>query len=145
MLKKEVCDVVCVTLMYMTIFSKIIKGDIPSYKVYENEYVYAMLDINPMQEGHTLVIPKKEVAYLFDMEKGDYERLMEGVQHVACMLKERLQCKRVCVLVEGYQVEHVHVNLIPTWGEHDLDRKFVHVGSKEELESAHLKLLSSHR
>lgn len=125
-----------------TIFSKIINGEISSYKVYEDDSVYAFLDINPMQEGHTLVVPKKEVDYIFDLESEDYLNLMDKSKYIANLLKEKLKCERVCVVVEGYLVPHAHIHLIPTNNADDFDKKFVHVASKEELENVYKKLIS---
>ena len=97
-----------------TLFSKIISGEVPSHKVYEDEQTYAFLDINPRQEGHTLVVPKREVDYLFDLPSEDYAALWEAVERVAIALKAVTHCARVVVLVLGYEVPHAHVHLIPT-------------------------------
>ena len=120
-----------------SIFSKIIAGEIPSYKVYEDEYVYAFLDINPIQKGHTLVVPRKEIDYLFNYDQDTYARIMERVQFVAQLLKEKLVCARVCMIVEGYNVPHAHIHLIPTNKPDDLDKNLAHSATKEELEEAH--------
>lgn len=117
-----------------TIFTKIINGEIPSYKVYEDEVVCAFLDINPMQKGHTLVIPKVETDYLFDLEEKYFDRFMHRVRYVAQVLKAKTNCERVCVVVEGYAVPHAHVHLIPTNHPDDFDKKHIYVASKEELE-----------
>lgn len=118
-----------------TLFSKIIQGEIPSYKVYEDEHVYAFLDINPMQKGHTLVVPKKEVDYLFDLDTEEYLLLMETTKLIAEHLKKTLQCQRVCSIVEGYAVPHAHIHLIPTHGPDDFDKKHIHEATQEELET----------
>lgn len=97
-----------------TIFSKIISGEMPSHKVYEDERTYAFLDINPRQEGHTLVVPRREVDYVFDLPSEDYEALWKAVERVATALKAVTHCARVVVLVVGYEVPHAHVHLIPT-------------------------------
>ena len=97
-----------------TIFSKIISGEVPSHAVYEDERTYAFLDINPRQEGHTLVVPRREVDYLFDLPSEDYEALWAAVERVATALKAVTHCARVVVLVVGYEVPHAHVHLIPT-------------------------------
>lgn len=125
------------TYIHMTLFSKIIRGEIPSYKVYEDEHVFAFLDINPMQKGHTLVVPKVECDYLFDLNDEDYGHLMSSVKKVAEHLAIKLACKRVCIIVEGYAIPHAHIHLIPTNTPDDLDKKHVHVASKEELEAVH--------
>ncbi len=96
-----------------TIFTKIIKGDIPSYKIAEDEMFYAFLDINPFSEGHTLVIPKVEIDYLFDLNDELYQQLMLFSKKIALALNEALDCHRVGVLVQGTEVPHAHVHLIP--------------------------------
>ena len=97
-----------------TIFSKIVRGEIPCHKVWEDERHLAFLDIRPLTPGHTLVIPKQAVDYLFDMEPEAYGALMQAVRTVARLLKERTQCQRVVEIVLGYEVAHAHVHLIPS-------------------------------
>jgi histidine triad (HIT) family protein len=97
-----------------TIFSKIVAGEIPSHRVWEDDEYYAFLDIRPVQPGHTLVIPKREVDYLFDLDEDEYAGLWKAVRTVEAKLKERLGCARVVILVIGWEVPHVHVHLIPT-------------------------------
>ena len=125
-----------------TIFSKIISGEIPSYKIYEDEYVCAFLDINPMQRGHTLVIPKVEVGYIFDLEDDIYVKVMSKAKDIAKILKGKLNCTRVCILVEGYDVPHTHVKLIPTSSPRDFDSANIYQATKEELEEVQKLLLS---
>lgn len=125
----------------MSIFSKIIVGEIPSYTVYEDSDVYAFLDINPMNKGHTLVVPKKEVDYLFDLDEESYTKLMLASRMLAQKLKEKLGCARVCVIVEGYAVPHAHIHLIPTNSPEDLDKTRVHKAQDEELKEVQ-KLLT---
>ncbi|MCA8946079.1 MAG: HIT family protein [Planctomycetes bacterium] len=97
-----------------TIFSKIINGEIPCHKVWEDDKHFAFLDINPWVEGHTLVIPKLEHDYLFDMDDDAYAGLHLAAKEVAALLKEKLGCARVCTTVIGYEVPHVHIHLLPT-------------------------------
>ncbi len=97
-----------------SIFSKIIAGEIPSHRIYEDESTYAFLDINPRQEGHTLVVPKAEVDDLFDLAPDDYDAVWSTVRLVAAALREATGCARVVVIVLGYEVPHAHVHLIPT-------------------------------
>lgn len=97
-----------------SLFSQIISGDIPSHKIYEDEATYAFLDINPRHEGHALVVPKREVDYVFDLPQNDYEALWDTARAVAEGLKRAIGCARVVVLVLGYEVPHAHVHLIPT-------------------------------
>ena len=107
----------------MTIFTKIIKGEIPSYKVAEDDRYYAFLDINPLQKGHTLVIPKlaePEEDYIFDLDDETLAGLMVFAKQVARGLKEATGCKRVGVAVLGMEVNHVHVHLVPMNSEKDM-------------------------
>ncbi|MEE9311112.1 MAG: HIT family protein [Planctomycetota bacterium] len=97
-----------------TIFTKIINGEIPSHKVWEDDRHYAFLDINPWVVGHTLVVPKLEVDYLFNMPDEDYSAFQLAAKTVANLLQEKLGCMRVCVNVMGYEVPHVHIHLLPT-------------------------------
>lgn len=96
-----------------SIFTKIIQGEIPAYKVAENDKFLAFLDINPNAKGHTLCIPKKEVDKIFDLSKEDYAELMEFSRQVAIALDKAIPCKRVGMSVVGLEVPHVHVHLIP--------------------------------
>jgi len=105
-----------------TIFTKIAKGEIPSYKVAENEQYYAFLDINPMAEGHTLVIPKNvEKDYIFDLTKDEYSGLWAFAADVAAAIKKAIPCARVGVAVLGMEVPHTHIHLVPLRTEADLD------------------------
>ena len=107
----------------MTIFSKIINGEIPSYKVAENEKFYAFLDINPLQKGHTLVVPKlaePEADYIFDLEDDILSEMLVFAKQVARGIKGAVECKRVGVAVIGLEVPHVHMHLIPISKEGDM-------------------------
>ena len=107
----------------MTLFSRIISGEIPSYKVAEDDKYYAFLDINPLQKGHTLVIPKlpePEADYIFDLDDETLAGLMVFAKQVARGLKEATGCKRVGVAVLGMEVNHVHVHLVPMNSERDM-------------------------
>ncbi|MDN6279890.1 MAG: HIT domain-containing protein [Psychroflexus sp.] len=97
----------------MSIFTKIINGDLPAYKVAENEEFLAFLDINPNTKGHTLCIPKQEVDKLFDLDEEAYMRLMAFSRKVAMALRKTVECKRIGLSVIGLEVPHVHVHLIP--------------------------------
>ena len=97
-----------------SLFTKIIEGEIPSHRVYEDDTTYAFLDINPRQPGHTLVVPKAEVDYLFDLPEDDYAALWRSVNTVAEGLKQATGCARVVLIVLGYEVAHAHVHLIPS-------------------------------
>jgi histidine triad (HIT) family protein len=104
-----------------SIFSKIIAGEIPSYKVAENENYLAFLDIFPLQKGHVLVIPKKEVDYLFDLEDEDYLGLMKFAKEIAEKIKAVIPCNRIGVAVLGLEVPHAHLHLIPITNERDMN------------------------
>ncbi len=104
----------------MTIFEKIINREIPSNIVWEDDKHIAILDIHPVQPGHTLVIPKITTDYLFDMDVESYTALMLASYEVAKILKDKLNCTRVCMILEGYEIPHVHVKLIPTNSPTDL-------------------------
>ena len=95
------------------IFSKIIAGDIPSYKVHEDNEHYAFLDINPNAVGHTLCVPKKEVDKIFDLSKKDFNKLMDFSRTVAIAIEKAIPCDRVGMSVVGLEVPHAHVHLIP--------------------------------
>jgi histidine triad (HIT) family protein len=118
-----------------TIFTKIINREIPAHIIYEDENHLAFLDINPVQLGHTLVIPKKQTDYIFDMNDSEYSDLMLASKKVAQILKDKLNCSRVCVTVEGYAVPHAHVHLIPTNTENDFKKENrLHNVSNAQLE-----------
>lgn len=104
-----------------SIFSKIITGEIPSYKVAENENYLAFLDIFPLQKGHVLVIPKREVDYIFDLENEEYLGLMKFAKEVAKKIKAVIPCNRIGVAVLGLEVPHAHVHLIPITRERDMN------------------------
>lgn len=107
----------------MTIFSKIIAGEIPSYKVAEDDNFYAFLDINPITWGHTLVVPKKEVDYIFDLEDPWLEDMAVFAKKVAIAIKEAFPCRKVGMAVLGLEVPHAHIHLLPLQNEGDMDFK----------------------
>lgn len=105
----------------MTIFSKIVAGDIPSYKCAENEEFYAFLDINPVTKGHTLVIPKREVDYFFDLSDEELSRMIVFAKRVARAIEKVFPCKKVGLTVLGLDVPHAHIHLAPLQSEIDMD------------------------
>lgn len=105
----------------MTIFSKIVAGEIPSYKVAENEQFYAFLDINPLQWGHTLIIPKQETDYIFDLDDNTLAGLQLFAKRVAKAIKKAVPCRKVGQAVLGLEVPHAHIHLIPLTTEGDMD------------------------
>ncbi|MGY5849096.1 HIT family protein [Salegentibacter sp. F14] len=104
-----------------TLFSKIVKGEVPAYKIAEDSQFLAFLDINPNAKGHTLCIPKKEVNRLFDLEEEIYQELMRFSRKVAIALEKTVPCKRVGMAVVGLEVPHAHVHLIPLNSMKDMD------------------------
>ena len=112
-----------------SLFSKIVHGEIPSYKIAEDEHFYAFLDINPLQKGHTLVIPKEETDYIFDIEDHVLGHLMIFAKKVARAIEKVTPCKRIGVVVLGLDVPHAHIHLIP-----------IHSGADIEFSKQKLKL-----
>ena len=105
----------------MDIFSRIAAGEIPSYKCAENDEFYAFLDINPLVKGHTLVIPRREVDYIFDMDDDELARYQVFAKRVALAVKKAFPCKKVAQVVLGLEVPHAHIHLIPMQSEADVD------------------------
>ena len=118
-----------------SIFSKIVAGEIPCYKVAETENSLAFLDINPVQKGHVLCIPKKEVDYIFDMDSEAYAELTMFARRVALGVKKACPCKKVGVAVIGLDVPHTHIHLIPLQEVHDLDFRHHVKMTPEELQA----------
>ena len=104
-----------------SVFSKIVAGEIPSYKVAEDENYYAFLDISPVAKGHTLVIPKHEVNYIFDLDSEEYAGLWQFARRVAKAMKQVLPCQRIGVAVMGLEVPHAHIHLVPINKESDMN------------------------
>ena len=105
----------------MTIFSRIIAGEIPCYKVAENDRFFAFLDINPLAKGHTLVVPKQEVDYLYDLDDDTLQGMILFAKQVAQKIKAFSCCNRVATVVLGLEVPHAHIHLIPMNSEKDVD------------------------
>ena len=119
-----------------TIFSKIITGEIPSYKIAESDNCYAFLDINPLHKGHTLVVPKKEINYIFDIDDTLHAELWNFAKRISYALGKAVPCKRVGVAVIGLEVPHAHIHLIPINGVSDIDFSRPKLSfSAEEFES----------
>lgn len=127
-----------------TIFSRIVNGEIPSYKVAENEEYYAFLDINPLTEGHTLVIPKREEDYIFDLTDDELAGMVVFAKRIAEKQKAVFGCKKVAMVVLGLEVPHAHIHLIPMNCEADVDfrkeklkltpEQFAEIASKIKVE-----------
>lgn len=106
-----------------SIFTKIINGEIPSYKIAEDENCYAFLDINPVAKAHTLVVPKKETDYIFDLNDDTLGRLIIFAKRIAVAIEKSVECKRIGIAVLGLEVPHAHIHLIPLNSESDIDFK----------------------
>ena len=118
-----------------TIFTKIINGEIPSYKVAENNKFFAFLDISPLGKGHTLVVPKKEIDYIFDLDDDLLSEMIVFSKSVAVAIKKVIPCNRVGMMVLGLEVPHAHIHLVPIQSESDLDISKTRLQlSKEEFE-----------
>lgn len=104
-----------------SIFSRIVAGEIPCYKVAEDDNYFAFLDINPLAAGHTLVIPKKEVDYIFDLDDETLQGLVTFAKSIAAKIKAKTDCKKVAMVVLGLEVPHAHIHLIPMNSENDVD------------------------
>ena len=115
-----------------TIFSKIVKGEIPCYKIAEDDHFFAFMDINPVAKGHTLVIPKREVDYIFSLEDNEIADMMVFAKKVAQAIEKAVPCKRIGVAVIGLDVPHAHIHLIPISQEGDMDFKKEHVHLTQE-------------
>lgn len=104
-----------------SIFTKIVKGEIPSYKIAEDSQFYAFLDINPLNEGHTLVIPKREEDYIFNLSDNEIGELIIFAKKIALAIDKVIDCERVGLAVLGLEVPHAHVHLVPVNGIYDID------------------------
>ena len=117
-----------------SIFSRIVKGEIPCYKIAEDERFFAFMDINPVAKGHTLVVPKHETDYIFDIDDDELGAMMVFAKKVAKAIEKAVPCKRIGVAVIGLEVPHAHIHLIPISQEGDMDFKKEHVQlTKEEF------------
>lgn len=117
-----------------TIFTRIINGEIPCYKIAENDEFFAFLDINPVQKGHTLVVPKEEISYIFDINDDKLGRYMAFAKRVAAAIKAAVPCIKVGIAVVGLEVPHSHIHLIPLNEVNDLNFEHKMTLPKEEME-----------
>lgn len=128
----------------MTIFSRIIAGEIPSYKCAEDDRFYAFLDINPVAKGHTLVVPKQEVDYLFDLDDETLAAMTVFAKRVAKAIQQAFPCRKVGMAVLGLEVNHAHIHLIPLQSEGDMDfRKEKLQLPAEEMQEIAAKILAN--
>ncbi len=127
----------------MTIFSKIIAGDIPCYKIAEDDKFFAFLDINPVNWGHTLVVPKQETDYIFDIDDEQIGEMMVFAKKVAVAIKKAIPCRKVGMAVLGLEVPHAHIHLIPLQNEGDMDfRHKVEDATPEKMQEIAAKISS---
>jgi histidine triad (HIT) family protein len=124
-----------------TIFTKIINGEIPCYKIAEDENYFSFLDINPLAKGHTLVIPKKEIDYIFNIDDSTYAGLWNFAKKISHAVEKAVPCKRIGIAVIGLEVPHAHIHLIPIYNVGDMNfaRPKLQL-SKEELEETAKKI-----
>jgi histidine triad (HIT) family protein len=115
------------------IFNKIISREIPAHIIWESDTHLAFLDINPIQPGHTLLIPKQQIDYIFDMNDAEYTNLWLAAKEVAKLLKEKLNPKRVSIVVEGFDIPHVHVKLVPVNTGRELDQSLARPAEQKDL------------
>ena len=126
----------------MTLFSKIAAGEIPSFKCAEDDRFYAFLDINPVKQGHTLVVPRKEIDYIFDMDDADLAAFEVFAKKVARAIKAAYPCKKVAEVVLGLEVNHTHIHLIPIDSEADVDLHHHIKLSDEEMKATADKIFA---
>ncbi len=122
-----------------SIFTQIVNGELPSYKIAETEDYYAFLDIFPLKKGHTLVIPKKEVDYIFDLDDELYKGLFAFAKKVGLAIEKAVPCKRIGMAVIGLEVPHAHIHLVPLDGIYDIDFKL----PKLKLEESEFKEIAA--
>jgi histidine triad (HIT) family protein len=115
------------------IFCKIVKGEIPSFKVWEDEKHFAFMDINPMRKGHVLLIPKIHIDYIFDYENPGYSKLFDAAKMLSSAIKKVTNAKKIAIAVEGISVQHLHIHLVPVNKINDLDPCLVKSGNMDEL------------
>lgn len=128
-----------------TIFTKIIKGEIPCYKIAENDNFFAFLDINPLNGGHTLVVPKKHSSYIFDIDDQELGEMMIFAKKIAKAIEKSIPCKRIGVAVIGLEVPHTHIHLVPLNEENDLNFKKQRPNfSKEEMQKIADKIVKTY-
>lgn len=126
-----------------TLFSQIIKGEVPSYKIYEDEYVYAFLNIFPKNVGHTLIVPKIEVNHFADVPEPYYSAIFQAAKKLSSAIQNATGCKRICTLFVGYEVPHCHYHLVPTNSASDIHSSAQQEKvSDEELSHIQQKILS---
>lgn len=124
-----------------TVFTKILSGEIPSYKIHEDDLTYSFLALDQVNLGHVLVIPKSEVNHWFDVPANIFARCGENAQKIAKAIKQATDCPRVGVMVAGFEVQHYHMHLIPAWSIPDLDFKRAKRFSDQEMKDIQAKIV----
>lgn len=125
-----------------SIFTKIILGELPSFKILENEHILAILTLDPIQPGHTIIFPKVEVDHFFDVPEPHYSAVSEAAQIIAKAIRTATGCKRVGVAVQGFEVQHYHLHLIPMWGTEDFDFRKAKRLPPEEMKAMQEKIVA---
>lgn len=125
-----------------SVFTKIIQGEIPSYKIHEDELTISILTIEPIQLGHTLVIPKREVNHWFDVPEADYIQVQKNAQKIAKAIQAATDCPRVMTATVGFEVPHFHFHLIPAWGPGDLSFAKASKRTDAEMKEIQKKIIS---
>ncbi|MBR4440331.1 MAG: HIT family protein [Bacteroidales bacterium] len=126
-----------------SIFSRIIKGEIPCYKIAENDEFFAFLDVNPIQKGHTLVVPKEEISYIFDIDDDKLGRYMAFSKRVAAAIKAAIPCVKVGIAVVGLEVPHSHIHLVPLNEVNDMSFEHKMTLEKEEMQQIADKIVKN--
>ena len=126
-----------------TIFSRIIKGEIPCYKIAENDEFFAFLDVNPIQKGHTLVVPKEEISYIFDIDDDKLGRYMAFSKRVASAIKAAIPCVKVGIAVVGLEVPHSHIHLVPLNNVNDMSFEHKMTLEKAEMQEIAEKIVKN--
>ncbi len=124
-----------------TLFTRIINQEIPSYRIYEDEYVYAFLDIFPQRLGHTLIVPKIEIDYFADVTEPYYSAIFQAAKRLSPAIQQATGCKRVCTMFVGYEVPHCHYHLVPTDSIDDLDHARSQAADPDDLKIMQEKIL----
>ena len=116
-----------------SVFTKIINNQLPAFKLWENDFFIAILDINPINPGHTLLIPKQQTDYIFDLPDELYSSLWQVVQWISPLIQQAMECKRIGIAVEGFSVPHVHIHLVPVNSGNELNPERSVAASSEQL------------
>ena len=124
-----------------SVFTKIMKGELPGFKIFEDELIFVFLNIRPVQLGHTLVIPKREVDHVLDVDRKEYLRVFEAAQSVGKAIHQATECKRVVYAVAGFEVHHFHLHLIPAWDLTDCNFSKAREVSPDQLKAVQEKIL----